>query len=88
MTTIQLNLTDENGTVTTSTDALVSPKYSDEDTQGLPLGIENSIVTSPASEGELSVSLRHMPLEAGQTVKTEDLADEFCAGNEAALPDA
>jgi hypothetical protein len=66
--------------------ALVQHDYLDQDSNGLPLGIENSIETIDDGSGELMISLRHMPSEDGQTTKTDGLVDEVCAGNEGALP--
>ena len=65
-----------------------SHEYLDEDANGLPVGLSSSVVGLSDGTGEMIVSLRHMPTEDGESVKVEGLADEMCAGNEAALPGA
>ena len=52
--------------------ALVEHMYADEDGNGLPIGLENDIMTLAAGEGEFKVRLQHMPLQNGETVKTAD----------------
>ena len=52
--------------------ALVEHMYADEDVNGLPIGLENDIMTLATGEGEFTVTLRHMPLQNGETVKTAD----------------
>ena len=67
---------------------MVSQEYTDEDGNGLPLGLENIITAISVGEGELIVSLRHMPEEDGQLVKNGDLLDQFCTDGEGGLPGA
>jgi len=69
-----------------SDQALVQHSYIDQDSNGLPIGVESSLVTLSTGQGELRVSLRHMPPEDGQTVKVSGLEDELCAGNETSIP--
>ncbi|MEC9388975.1 MAG: hypothetical protein VX944_02805 [Myxococcota bacterium] len=51
-------------------DALVEHTYDDLDVNGLPIGLENDITTIATGEGDFTVTLRHMPLQNGNTVKT------------------
>jgi hypothetical protein len=64
----------------TNADAIIAHTYADEDADGLPLGLDNSISTLAAGSGELTVTLRHLPLEDGNPVKTEDMAEDVAAG--------
>jgi hypothetical protein len=50
------------GPATTNTSGPLMQSYSDMDGNGLPVGLENSIVAS-AGTGQLTVTLRHMPPE-------------------------
>lgn len=63
-----------------SGDAIVEHAYADEDENGLPLGLLNSITTLSTGSGELTVSLRHMPEEDGNAVKVEGLAEDVATG--------
>jgi len=56
-------------------DALISHAYSDEDAEGLPLGLTNTVQTLALGEGSLDVMLRHLPPENDVAVKTADLAE-------------
>jgi len=47
--------------------------YADEDADGLPVGLENTI-SAAAGTGELTVTLRHLPPVNDIAVKTSDLA--------------
>ena len=60
--------------------ALAHHEYLDEDSNGLPLGLTNTITTLIAGTRELTISLRHLPEEDGQTVKTESMATDVCNG--------
>ena len=60
--------------------AIVEHAYADEDENGLPLGLLNSITTLGTGSGELTVSLRHMPEEDGNAVKVEGLAEDVATG--------
>jgi hypothetical protein len=63
-----------------SEEALVEHSYLDEDPDGLPLGLESQLDTLRAGEGELVVTLRHMPLEDGNPIKAETTAADVAAG--------
>jgi hypothetical protein len=47
--------------------------YADEDANGLPIGLESSVVAA-AGAGELTVTLRHLPPVNDTAVKTAELA--------------
>ena len=64
----------------TNAEAIVEHSYADEDSSGLPLGLENTISTLGAGSGELVLTLRHMPLENGASVKTAGVAEEVANG--------
>lgn len=55
--------------------APLTQSYSDEDGNGLPIGLENTVVAA-AGTGELTVTLRHLPPVNGTAVKTAELAAE------------
>ncbi len=56
-------------------EAPLTHTYGDEDANGLPIGLENTIVAA-AGTGELTVTLRHLPPVNDAAVKTADLAQE------------
>jgi hypothetical protein len=66
-------------------EGLVEHSYADEDEAGLPVGLENTALAARVGEGELTVTLRHMPPESGQAVKTEGLAEAVAAEGFAAI---
>ena len=53
-------------------DAIVEHRYADEDDNGLPVGLDNDILTLAPGEGEFTVTLRHMPPQNKRVVKTAD----------------
>jgi hypothetical protein len=59
----------------TALDGLMSHSYSDEDENGLPIGLENQMSVLGTGEGELMLVLRHMPSEDGTAIKVEGLAE-------------
>ena len=61
-------------------DAIIEHAYADQDGDGLPIGLSNSITTLITGTGELTVTLRHMPPESGNAVKVEGLADDVASG--------
>jgi len=65
--------------------AIVEHSYSDEDSGGLPVGLENSFSTLGAGLGELVLTLRHLPPENNEAVKTTDLAEEVAVGGFGAI---
>ena len=58
------------------------------DSNGLPIGLTNTIKTISAGEGELTLALRHMPLENSETIKIEGLAEEAQTEGFANIPGA
>jgi hypothetical protein len=61
-------------------EALVEHVYADSDAMGFPVGLENTISTIALGEGLLVLTLRHLPPEGGEAVKTADLAEEVASG--------
>ena len=57
-------------------DAIVEHAYADEDMNGLPLGLQNTITTLSTGSGEMEITLRHLPDEDGNSIKFADLAQE------------
>jgi hypothetical protein len=68
-----------------NSDAVLEHAYDDADSNGLPIGLTNTITTLALGSGELLVTLRHMPPEDGQAVKTADAAETVAAGGFAAI---
>ena len=60
--------------------AVVEQAYADEDENGLPLGLTNSITTLGTGTGDFIVTFRHMPKEDGNAVKVEGLAGDVDSG--------
>ena len=54
--------------------------YGDTDAEGLPVGLEGTLVTSGPGDTTLQVVLRHLPPESGEPVKIAGLEDRFEAG--------
>ncbi|MAY80043.1 MAG: hypothetical protein CL930_07170 [Deltaproteobacteria bacterium] len=66
-------------------DALVGHAYADEDVNGLPIGLDNDITTLGTGSGEFTVTLRHMPLQSGNSIKTESAAGDVASGGFSAI---
>ena len=64
----------------TNAEAIVEHSYADEDSSGLPLGLQNTLATLGTGSGELVLTLRHMPLENGASVKVAGVAEEVATG--------
>jgi hypothetical protein len=64
----------------TNADAIIAHNYADTDADDLPLGLYNSISKIDSGSGELTVTLRHLPPENGNPVKTEGMAEDIAAG--------
>jgi len=73
------------GPASDSTDPLIEHSYTDEDADGLPVGLENEIVAVSAGDGEVVVTLRHMPPEDDTPVKGETSAQDVAAGGFSAI---
>lgn len=59
--------------------------YDDEDGNGLPIGLENTIVAA-AGTGEMTLVLRHLPPVNDQAVKVEGLAEQAASDGISELP--
>ena len=66
-------------------DALVQQYYADADENGLPIGLVNDILTLQPGVGELTVTLRHMPLQDGERTKTAGAAEEVAMNGLSAI---
>lgn len=66
--------------------AFVTHAYVDADEDGNWLGLENTISADEIGSGVMSVLLRHMPYQDGNSVKTSTLAEDFAEGGSGALP--
>ncbi len=60
--------------------ALVTHAYDDSDSLGQPLGLQNMWTVEGAGQGDITVTLRHLPEQDGMAVKTPDLASEVAEG--------
>jgi hypothetical protein len=70
----------------TNADAIIEHAYADADANELPLGLDNTITTLAVGLGELTVSLRHLPMESGNPVKFEDMAEDVAEAGFGAIP--
>ena len=61
-------------------DAIIEHAYADSDAAGLPVGLDSTITTLDWGSGELTVTLRHLPLEDGEAVKVDGMAEDVAAG--------
>lgn len=59
--------------------ALIAHTYEDSDSEGLPLGLKNTIDALAAGAGGLTVTLRHLALQNGNKVKREGMAEDVAA---------
>jgi len=66
-------------------DAVIEQAYADEDEDGLPVGLDNSITTLAVGSGALTVTLRHMPLENDQPIKDSGTAEDVAGGGFGAI---
>jgi len=65
--------------------ARVEHEYADEDENGLPIGLENTITGITTGTGEFKVMLRHMPPENDAAVKNETVAEDFASDGSAGI---
>jgi hypothetical protein len=65
--------------------AVIEHAYADTDGNGLPVGLDNDIVTRAVGTGELTVTLRHMPAENDQAVKVDGAAEDVAEGGFGAI---
>jgi hypothetical protein len=64
-----------NGPASDEPNAPLVHAYADTDSNGLPIGLENTFGTAEGT-GQLTVTLRHLPPVNGTAVKTADLASQ------------
>ncbi|MFT5587021.1 MAG: hypothetical protein ACI9VR_004626 [Cognaticolwellia sp.] len=74
------------GPGTDAEDGLVEHVYADQDSSGLPLGLENTLTVLDIGAGELVVTLRHMPPVGDTPSKEADLAELLSEEGFVALP--
>ncbi len=67
------------GPASAQPEAALAHSYDDEDANGLPVGLENTVVAA-AGSGELTVTLRHLPPVNDEPVKVDDLAQQVSDG--------
>ncbi len=66
-------------------DAVVEHAYADEDVNGLPIGLDNDITTIEPGSGDFTVTLRHMPLQDGNSIKTSSAAADVASDGFSAI---
>ncbi|MBJ94849.1 MAG: hypothetical protein CMP23_10315 [Rickettsiales bacterium] len=76
------------GPAGTGSSAVVTHAYDDTDSEGNPIGLANTITTDATGSGVMTVVLRHMPYQDGNSVKTGSLAADVAANGIDALPGA
>ena len=76
------------GPAGTGSSAVVTHAYADTDSDGNPIGLANTITTDSVGSGVMTVVLRHLPYEDGNSIKTSTLTDDVAAGGIEALPGA
>ena len=72
----------------TATDGPValSHTYADEDANGLPVGLVHDVSAVDVLCGDLEVTLRHLPEEAGAAVKVAGLAETVATSGFSGIP--
>jgi len=73
------------GPASDSAGAFLEHAYNDSDADGLPLGVDNLMTATATGSGELTVTLRHMPPESGNAVKTASSAEDVKNGGFSAI---
>ncbi|MFB0942128.1 MAG: type 1 periplasmic binding fold superfamily protein, partial [Patiriisocius sp.] len=53
----------------------IQTTYEDQDSQGNPLGLQITLTTGAASEGSLTVTLRHEPNKSAEGVSDGDITN-------------
>jgi hypothetical protein len=69
----------------TNASAVITHAYADTDADGNPVGLTNDISTLAAGTGDLVVTLRHMPAEDGNPVKSATSAEDVASGGFASI---
>ncbi len=72
------------GPASDSSGAPLSQAYDDEDSLGLPIGLQNTIEASSGA-GDLVVTLRHLPTVGGEAQKTANTPTEVRASGFSAI---
>ena len=67
------------GPATANAAAALTHTYADQDANGLPIGLGNTIVAA-AGTGQLTLTLRHLPPLNGAAAKVAGLAEQVKAG--------
>jgi len=74
-----------NGPASNQPTAPLAHTYADMDANGIPIGLSNTVVTTPGT-GQLTVTLRHLPPVNDTAVKTADLPMQVKDSGFGALP--
>lgn len=74
------------GPASATANAPLLQAYADQDANGNPVGLENTIEARVAGSGTLTVTLRHLPLVSGQPQKTAGLAETAKTDGISGLP--
>lgn len=77
---------DVDGPATDGGGALISQAYADQDEGGLPIGFDNDVSIVAAGQGELTITLRHMPPVGDEASKVAGLAELVASDGIVALP--
>jgi hypothetical protein len=64
----------------------VSVSVTDQDANGLPLGLAATLDGDEAGAGTLTITLRHLPQQSGLAVKVDGLADTVASQGIEAIP--
>ncbi len=73
------------GPASESSAAVLEHAYSDTDAEGNPLGIDNIFEALDAGNGDMDVTLRHLPPESGAPTKVSGLAETVMSGGFSAI---
>jgi hypothetical protein len=73
------------GPATSTAGAPLTHSYADTDAAGLPIGLANTVVAA-TGEGDLTVTLRHLPPQGGAAIKVDGLAQDVADGGFGAIP--
>jgi len=74
------------GPASESEPAILTHAYTDTDPNGLPIGLQNTLIAETNGAATLQVVLRHLPMENDVATKTEDLAGTVASSGVGALP--
>lgn len=74
------------GPATGDVQGLIEHSYTDEDSSGLPVGLENLAIGNDIGQGELILTLRHMPPVGDEPAKVAGLAELLADQGFVALP--